>query len=338
MARRLYLAYAQATEATMQQQMRSPGAAQLLSIRGRIVMGALASMLALAGCMPIQPLPDAAAEGAGESSAVAALPRATTADVPLVVVQVSDVGVEMPAEVPSGAVAFRLEGLPEPAPDAPPGQNDTMEVVRAKEGVSAEQLKSAFDAFIAEGSIEIVDLADFAGLTSAPGIETMVELTPGTWYISRALAPGGAVLQPFTVVEVADPAAPVGDVTLEYLDFSYGVPETIPAGPQLWEVTNNGGQEHMVIIVQLPDEAAAADPQAATDAVISFMSGQAPPGPPPFLSVNVFEPISEGLRAWVQLDLAPGTYALTCPLPNVAGDMTQHLMLGMRSILTVTAE
>ena len=59
-----------------------------------------------------------------------------------------------------------------------------------------------------------------------------------------------------------------------------------------------------------------------------LMAEEEPEGPPPFEVVDYFGPISEGERAWVQVDLEPGNYFAICFLPDAASG-TSHVDLGM---------
>jgi hypothetical protein len=53
----------------------------------------------------------------------------------------------------------------------------------------------------------------------------------------------------------------------------------------------------------------------------------------------VWSPMSAGERAWVQFDLAPGTYLVSCFIPDVNSDEHAiHAALGMIQIVTVIEE
>jgi hypothetical protein len=295
------------------------------SVQGSVAAVALATLLALAGCQPIQPLVEAAAD---TSTSVADLPRATTADVPLVIVQVTEESIALPDTVPAGAVAFRLDGF------VPTNENETMEVGRLRNGATLDEVtemlsfpEEQMDLAGVLGKVQIV------GLTGSPDAETIVDLEPGEWFISRTAAPGGPILQPFTVAAVGDAAALQGDVQMELLDFAYSAPESIPAGPQLWEIANNGGQWHMMLVAKLAE---GVTPDEAVQAMMQEMGGSGPSETPVYELAAAWEPMSEGMRAWIELDLAPGNYVLVCPIPDVNGDFMPHMMKGMVGSLVVT--
>src|SRR5690606_35381837 len=101
----------------------------------------------------------------------------------------------------------------------------------------------------------------------------------------------------------------------------------IPAGEQVWSLENNGAQWHEMGIMKVDPETSLADFQA------SLMTEEGPSSEPPAF---FWAPMSEGEQAWVTLDLEPGTYAVICFLPDIAGDTGHaHFQEGMVQIITV---
>ncbi len=66
----------------------------------------------------------------------------------------------------------------------------------------------------------------------------------------------------FTANEIVGTVTPQADVAVEMVDFAYAMPDEIPAGPQLWEFTNNGEQWHMMFVIDLAEGAGVEDVMA----------------------------------------------------------------------------
>jgi hypothetical protein len=140
------------------------------------------------------------------------------------------------------------------------------------------------------------------------------------------------MLAPFEVVEGESAAVldePIADGTLVLQDFAFGLPGSVPAGPQRWQVTNEGGQPHELLLAQLTPGA------TALEFAMAFGDPAATEAPPglPFGGIGPMEP---GTTAWLDLDLAPGTYAAFCFIPDPETGQP-HIALGMVSELTVEA-
>ena len=126
------------------------------------------------------------------------------------------------------------------------------------------------------------------------------------------------------------------DVKVAFNDFSYDMPDTIPAGKHVWEFANTGEQWHMIYFLKLA-------PDATLDDVMNvIMSDGEPAGPPPFeeLPDAGMAPISQGERAWMDVSFEPGTYVAVCPLPDMVAMMNgeepvPHMMQGMIRQFTV---
>lgn len=142
---------------------------------------------------------------------------------------------------------------------------------------------------------------------------------------------------PLTVT-TPDPAAspiaatePASTVTLEETDdLRYIVsPDPIPAGPQIWKITNTGMHHaHHVVMVRIPEG-------VTSEQIIAefgtMMSGTPAAGP------SVFEQFvwtayaalqSGGQTTWAEFDLKPGHYAAICFIIDLETGMP-HAVNGM---------
>lgn len=98
----------------------------------------------------------------------------------------------------------------------------------------------------------------------------------------------------------ADTMAAAGEVQVSLTDFSIEMPETLPAGPTTFRVSNDGAVEHNFEV-----------------------EGQG-------MEEELAENLAPGGTGTLQVDLEPGTYEIYCPV----GD---HADRGMRMELTVQA-
>jgi hypothetical protein len=276
------------------------------------VVGATALALSLAvGCTPVVQPPPAAAE------------RAAPVVQSEFDVQVTAEGITAPAALPSGIVTFQID-------NAQP-MLALLALARLNDGVTLDE----FAADMQAGGERIFELTSMlGGGIFGPGSGRIIfDLQPGTHIL--AVFGEGAPLVAVTEVsaeQVSPAAAPTADVQIDLVDFAFVMPDTVPSGPQLWGFTNTGQQPHEMGITALP--AGTTLPQLL-DQVHQSMTTDGPPTNQDFL----WPPVAPGARAWVELDLKPGTYGAICMLPDFAAvDRTQaqaHVDMGMVRIFTV---
>jgi hypothetical protein len=241
---------------------------------------------------------------------------------PLVTGIATDDAIEFPSEVPAGLINLTFENNRTEATYSPL-------IARLNDGVS-------MDDFLV--SLETED--DFAGVflvtaygggEVAPGesLSYITELIPGEYVVIDLceLCDDEEIIS-FTVVEgdSMEQTPPEADVTLALVDFAFGVPAQIAAGPQVWHIENFGDQWHHAIIFQV-DEGT-----TTLDARNTLMSSE---GPPPYMPIWGWHPTGAGTQSWVTIDLEPGTYAVVCFLPDLNGDFSSHLAHGMIQVFVV---
>ncbi len=183
--------------------------------------------------------------------------------------------------------------------------------------------------------------------TFEPGVPVkfIVSLAPGEYRIAASYYELGSEdeemrLLPLTVTETATSApadGPDATATLDMTDdLRYTVsPDPVPAGPQVWEITNSGQHHaHHAVFFRVPDDVTADDIVADFAAL---MSGTPPAGPPlvsQFQHVGYAALQSGGQTTWIELDLEPGTYAVICFIVDPATGMP-HVINGMTTTFTV---
>lgn len=108
-------------------------------------------------------------------------------------------------------------------------------------------------------------------------------------------------------------------------EYSYDMPNTLPAGPTLFHFTDNGNQLHHMTIIKFEQGKTLDDFKAL------------PPGPPPAWAVFLGGPNTprpHGGQSEDIVDLSPGNYGVICIIPGPDGK--PHMMDGMMKSLTVT--
>jgi hypothetical protein len=239
----------------------------------------------------------------------------------------------------------------------PPGM--TTEEMSAQDEAAGEGIAPDwfYEAVIAGGTFAL------PGTTSA----VVVELSEGEWRVEVFIEPiegeedGSPVVadaspaasealeervdfEPaiMTVTATASPVAAVdivADEMVEAIDFDFTIPDTVAAGPQIWQVTNTGSQPHHMILERLPGPVT----EEQIDELISFEFGMAPAGATPspnlpntddFLPAGGMGVISSGQTAWIELNLEPGNYIAVCFIPDQETGMP-HLAMGMYELFTV---
>ena len=107
-------------------------------------------------------------------------------------------------------------------------------------------------------------------------------------------------------------------------EYKYEMPDSLPAGPTLFQFTDNGNQLHHMTLVKLEQGKTLADFTAL------------PPGPPPKWAVFMGgpnTPLPHGGQDEDIVDLTAGNYAVICVIPDKDGK--PHMMKGMAKALTV---
>jgi ketosteroid isomerase-like protein len=164
------------------------------------------------------------------------------------------------------------------------------------------------------GASATVDFASGLGISS----EDLTFVLQGGIWIATSSQPGSG--------EVAEGTALV-DLMLKEFAFIYDA-DAVASGDFAFKVTNNGTQEHEVLLVQLPGEISTPD-------LVDAIANSDENSPPPFEDfgfLGVFEPGTTRTAALAH-PLDEGYYALVCFLPDTDG--VPHAFKGMVSEFTV---
>lgn len=237
---------------------------------------------------------------------------------------ISDSRITAPQEVSSGIVTFDLNNTSQ--------ARFSVILTRLNPDVTREQFMSAFE----QNPEDATSLVAMVGGRDTAGGETSkltANLSPGT-YVAVGFNDsevGPPITGTFTVSgdQQSTAAEPDADITVDFVDFAFSMPDTVPAGEQTWLFTNSGTQWHHMILWRLEEG-------LTQDELLEILQSEEElEGPPPFEQVLDFGPLTQNERAWIEATLEPGTYTALCFLPdNNTGQ--SHFDLGMIKTFEVT--
>lgn len=269
---------------------------------------------------------------------------ARLAEFPEVAFQLTADGITAPARVSAGYTILVEENQL-----AAPGHAF---VLRVPDDVSEAELSEtlAGEALVSEVP-EWFWRAEFMGNgdNAAPdgSAVALAHLEPGRYIVGDPYSPPAEFAR-FEVTgstPAVEEAPLVADVQAEMFEMGFTLPETIPAGPQLWEFRNAGAMLHEIAIFPVPADATRAD---IATAVSAEMGGDADAAratidalgaewvgwsTSPEAGVSVLSPQR---ASWAQIDLKPGVYGAVCFVPEPNSGKA-HLMMGMTAVFTVQA-
>jgi hypothetical protein len=248
--------------------------------------------------------------------------------IPSITLKGGDFNFEGPPQVQAGLVSITFENIGD--------EVHHLQLVHLKDGLTFEQ----FLAELPKG--EAAMLASLQGIVGGVGPldpggsgRVTVELNAGTYVLLCVLPSHDGVphlakgmIAPLIVKgdAPANQAEPVADAAVRFKNFAFELPAEIKAGPQTWQVFNDGPQTHEIALVKLAEG-------ATLDDVLQFDAAHAQ-GEPPYQNIGGFQGIDPGKTGWLHLDLEPGTYVAICHIPDPASG-EPHSMLGMVQTFTV---
>jgi hypothetical protein len=258
---------------------------------------------------------------AAQSTAHAAAATPTVVDI-----MASDYAFEAPDVLPAGLVTLRLMNHGQEPHHA--------QLLRLNDDVTFDQFAAALQTE-GEAALRLVAMPGGPGaLSPLKSGEVTLDLTAGSYVLACFIAsPDGVphlakgMLKPVTVTSApADPSVLpelAGTVTMR--DFSFDMPEQVPAGRVTYKVVNDGPQPHELNILKLA-------PGATVDDMRAWQAN--PTTPPPFEAVGGMNGLSRGVDGFMTVDLQPGGYVAICHIPD-PGSGVPHSHLGMIRTFTV---
>jgi len=250
-----------------------------------------------------------------------------------------------------------------------------VQFMRLNDGVTLDQFNAAAKQSEA-AAMALVTLEGGVGQISHGETASAIINLPAGQYVILCLVPSpsdnvphfakgmikAVTVEPSTGQAAAEPEA---DLTVHLKDYSFDLPDTLPAGETVIKVVNEGPENHEFNIVRLADgktvddlkaflmagaapasgtEASgtpmAANPITGTAVTETPMAGMpmetAPAGgPPPFNPVGGLNALAVGNTGYAIVNLPPGNYAAICYVPSPKAGGEPHFMLGMIQAFTV---
>jgi len=264
---------------------------------------------------------------------------------PEVVITFTDAGFDVPADIQAGPtlltldnqaampVGFSLIQLPEGVTMAdlmPPAADAGASPAAEGEGGPAGLPPALYDATWAGGAFAM------PGSTAS----VVLNLGPGEWILDTGPESG---LPPttFTVAGEASDAeiTAEGAVQVELDDFQILLPESIPAGPSIWQVSNVGEQPHEVFLATSPGRIAPEDVMTLATLPEDATPPPGLPGLEEFVDVGFVTPISAGQTILIEMNLPAGDYVGLCFMPTKDDpNGMPHVMNGMAVSFSIGEE
>jgi hypothetical protein len=250
-------------------------------------------------------------------------------------------------EAENPVIAATEDGVMLPAEELVAGivtltfQNDTQApfspiLARLNEGKTMEDFMGAMQQGPA-AALAVVTILGGPEVGAESSAEVTYELLAGDYLLLSFASDGPPALLPFSVTEKQGETgeAPEADVEVSLVDFAFAITAELKTGEQLWEIANLGEQPHEMFVFRVDDDATLSD---VTEALTTaMMSAEAGPPEMPFETAFAWTPMSPDTRAWVEVDLEPGTYAVVCFIPDTMSEaMVSHLEHGMIRLVTVS--
>jgi hypothetical protein len=254
----------------------------------------------------------------------AAQPATTSSNVVTVIAK--DYSFELPAEIPAGLTTFKLVSKG-------PSMHH-VQLIRLEQGKTADDFLTALKAggpppawATPAGGPNPPETGDTA--------TTIMEMKPGS-YVLVCFIPSAdgmphvmkGMTRALTVTEPTRAATPEpsADLVVKLVDFDFELSQPLTAGRHTIRIENGGAQHHELAIVRLEPGKTPADFTAW---------GERPVGPAPGRIFGGVSAIMPGTRAFLEVDLPPGEYALLCFVPDMT-DGKPHFVHGMAKQLTVS--
>mgnify|MGYP005814313567 CR=1 FL=1 len=211
-----------------------------------------------------------------------------------------------------------------------------VQFLRLNDGVTAQQFEDALNK--AEGpALAMTKQVGGVGSVHPRGTASAVLNLPAGDYVVLCLIPSASdhvahyakgMIKSLTVkpADGAVAAEPSADMTIHMKDFSYDLPDTMPAGKYTIKVVNDGPEPHELNIFQLEEG-------KTLDDVKKFLGGAG--GPPPFAPMGGMNGLEVGATGYAELDLHPGNYVAMCSIPSPKAKGSPHFTLGMIKAFSV---
>lgn len=164
------------------------------------------------------------------------------------------------------------------------------------------------------------------------------ELVAGDYIFANVPAGAPPTILPFSVAETSGDVtteAPEADVVLNMVNFAFAIPGDIPAGEQVWRISNLANQPHHIYVYRVEDDA---ELTSVLDGFITAYRAIQPGQPPefPYETEYVWTVMSPEQTAYATINLEAGRYAIACFIGDSASEnAVSHLEHGMLRLIDV---
>ena len=245
----------------------------------------------------------------------------------VVTIRTTDYAFTMPDTIPSGVTRLRLV-------NAGPALHHAA-LVRLTRGATMDTLQRFLSSPPGPPPAWLEWVGSPNAAAAADSVDVITDLTPGQ-YAAICFIPDSTgrphfalgMMKSLTVVPATGPTAaePTADLTVSLTDYDFTFSTPPAAGRRMIRVNNDGQMPHEIILARLDSGATA---QQLVTWIRSGMRGR-----PPAYPAGGTVAIQPGGHAFIDMDLAPGTYAVLCLLP--APDGKEHVDHGMIKQITVS--
>ena len=245
----------------------------------------------------------------------------------VVVIRTTDYAFAMPDTIPSGVTRLRLI-------NAGPAMHHAA-LIRLNNGATMDSLQR----FLSSPPGPPPAWLEWVGSPNVPApadsTDVITDLAPGQ-YAAICVIPDSTgrphfvlgMVKALTVVPAAGVTAaePAAEVTVSLTDYDFTFSTPLTAGRRMMRINNDGQQPHEIFFARL-------DSGATAQQLVQFIRGGMR-GRPPAAPAGGTVAIQAGSHSYLDLNLAPGTYAVLCFIP--APDGKEHVDHGMIKQITIS--
>ncbi|MGC4193072.1 MAG: hypothetical protein QM589_18145 [Thermomicrobiales bacterium] len=242
-------------------------------------------------------------------------------------------GLDLPSEIAAGPTLVTLDNQTDSSVSVTFGQvPDDVSIEEFQRVVDSDDALPAWTAkAVTPGSVDAEPHATAS---------IVLDFAPGTWTVITSTDPhvdvAATTLAATGTMQAGSADAIHADLTVAMGEYTFDFPDQVPAGPQIWRVTNNHTILHDLVLFKTPDPVTKDD---VMNGLMAGMNGTPVAGAFSFetaMPVAILPVISGGESVWVEVNLAPGNYVAICFLTDPGSEMP-HAAAGMIDTFVVPA-
>lgn len=284
-----------------------------------LLIGMLTAGFWMAACSPAAPT--------AAPTTVPTEPAAATASIPEITIDAADFSYTAPESINAGWVRVQLTNSGK--------EPHHVQFLRLNDDITFEGFQEALQKGPGAEMAVSTLMGGVGAIAPNGSAQVVLNLTAGEYVIICFIpSPSDHVphlakgmVKTLTVQDsIVAAAEPTAELTVTMKDFLFDFPETLPSGPRIIKVVNNGPEAHELNLLRLEQGKTVED-------VKQYLAE--PNGPPPFLPVGGMNGLSVGNAGYMELNFEPGTYVAICNIPSPKAEGHPHFTLGMIKAFTV---